>query len=430
MAEFPNTKYLPTPSHKSRRQKARGCSITTCNDRGAVGNPPTDRHNVVSRRSERKGQPMQVYKALAQGLIDHGVETMFGLMGDGNLYLANHYASIPGATYIASAHEAGAVLMANGYASVSGEVGVATVTHGPGLANALPPVIDSVRSRMPIVLICGDTAEGDRNTLQDIAQRDLVLPTGAGFEQVRRPETAVQDLRKALWRATAERRPIVLNVPVDYMWKEVEYQHDPLPTADRITTLDPDAMDRAVGIVAAAERPIVLAGRGAATPSARAAICRLAERLGAPVATTLRGKSLFAADPGALGVFGTLSTSAALDQIGKSDCVIAFGASLNSWTTDSGALLDGKRVVQCDTDPQAIRRSGDTSMSMLLRWATLRRSRTRSSGISTRQKSLPAGFGMTGSRSQLIARTTRSHRLPLLSWAVSHSVRPCEQSTD
>ncbi|WP_346348754.1 thiamine pyrophosphate-binding protein [Rhodococcus sp. T2V] len=74
---------------------------------------------------------MQVHKALAQGLIDHGVTTLFGLMGDGNLYLANYYSSIPGATYIASAHEAGAVLMANGYASVSGEVGVATVTHGP-----------------------------------------------------------------------------------------------------------------------------------------------------------------------------------------------------------------------------------------------------------------------------------------------------------
>ncbi|AII07777.1 thiamine pyrophosphate-binding protein [Rhodococcus opacus] len=314
---------------------------------------------------------MQVFKALAQGLIDHGVETLFGLMGDGNLYMANHYSSIPGATYIASAHEAGAVLMANGYASVSGEVGVATVTHGPGLANALPPLIDSVRSRMPMVLICGDTADGDRNTLQDIAQRELVLPTGAGFEHVQRPETAVQNLREALRRATAERRPIVLNVPADYMWKEVDYQHDPLKPADRNTTLDPDEMDQAVGIVAAAERPIVLAGRGAATPSARAAIRRLAERLGAPVATTLRGKSLFLTDPGALGVFGTLSTSAALDQIGKSDCVIAFGASLNSWTTDSGALLSGKRVVHCDTDPQAIARHIDVDAAVLGDAATI-----------------------------------------------------------
>ncbi|MFC0247020.1 MULTISPECIES: thiamine pyrophosphate-binding protein [Citricoccus] len=301
---------------------------------------------------------MYVYEALAQGLADHGVTVVFGLMGDGNLFMANHYSSLPETTYIASAHEAGAVMMANGYASVSSQIGVATVTHGPGLSNTLTPLIDSVRSRMPMVIIVGDTAEGDTHTLQNIDQEELVRPTGAGFQQVRGPETAMADLREALQRAAIERRPIVLNVPADYMWTEVEYRHDPIETmVESATTLDPESLDKALGVIVTATRPLVLAGRGAATPVARATVLRLADRLGAPVATTLKAKSLFLGEPESLDVFGTLSTNAALKFIGKSDCVIAIGASLNSFTTDKTSLLDGKTVVQCDYDPKAIGRN-------------------------------------------------------------------------
>lgn len=302
---------------------------------------------------------MKVYEALAQGLRGHGVSTMFGLMGDGNLYLADCYARQSGARFVRSVHEAGAVLMANGYASVSGELGVVTVTHGPGLANALPPAIDSVRSRMPLLIIAGDTASADEKSLQDIAQRELVLPTGAGFEQVRSPATALRDLAKAVRRALVERRPVVLNVPVEFMWAEVEFETVPMcAPGHQALSPDPSVLDGVVGMLADARRPIVLAGRGAATPQGRAALVRLAERLGAPLATTLRAKSLFLDEPSNLDVFGTLSSSPTLEAIARSDCIIAFGASLNPWTTDSGALLAGKRVIHCDNDPAAIGRHG------------------------------------------------------------------------
>lgn len=299
---------------------------------------------------------MKVFQALAQGLRDHGVTTMFGLMGDGNLFFADSFAAGPG-RYVASAHEAGAVLMANGYASVSGQLGVATVTHGPGLANALPAVIDSVRSGMPLLLITGDTNPEDLKNLQHIEQRELVLPTGAGFQQVHAPSTAVRDLAAAVRRAMVERRPVVLNVPAQFMWQDVDYA--PVTTAPahaQAVAPDPAALDIAVGALAHAERPIVLAGRGASHPAAREAVLRLAERLGAPVATTLRGLDLFRGEPLALGIFGTLATPVGLDAIGQSDCVLAFGASLNPWTTDSGALLRGKRVIQCDLERSAIGR--------------------------------------------------------------------------
>src|SRR5690606_11209308 len=96
---------------------------------------------------------------------------------------------------------------------------------------------------------------------------------------------------------------------------------------------DEAALDAAVGIIASANRPVVLAGRGAAGPAARSALLRLAERIGAPVATTLRGKDLFRGERFDLGIYGTLSHEVALETLGRSDCLIAFGASLNKWTT-------------------------------------------------------------------------------------------------
>ena len=113
-------------------------------------------------------------------------------------------------------------------------------------------------------------------------------------------------------------------------------------------------MDEAVGIVASAKRPIVLAGQGAASTDARAALLRLASRTGAPVATTLRARDLFHGEPYNLGIFGTLSDETALDIITQSDVVIAFGASLNNWTTAEGSILQNKKVVHVDTDHAAL----------------------------------------------------------------------------
>jgi thiamine pyrophosphate-dependent acetolactate synthase large subunit-like protein len=72
------------------------------------------------------------YASLAAVLADHGVSTMFGVMGDGNMYFVDSFVRAYGGEYVAAANEAGATLMAAGYAAGSGRVGVATVTHGPG----------------------------------------------------------------------------------------------------------------------------------------------------------------------------------------------------------------------------------------------------------------------------------------------------------
>lgn len=301
---------------------------------------------------------IKLYRKLAGVLARTVAAPLFGVTGDANVYMVDSFTREHGGKFVAAANESGGVLMALGHASVAGGVGVATVTHGPALTNTITALAEGVKAGTPLVLLCGDTPHGDRENLQNIAQREVVLSSGAGFEQMNRPETAVQDLARAFARARAERRPIAFNFPADMMHAPVKDDGAPIPAplAASSGAADERAIEEAVAIVAAARRPIVLAGRDAIHPQARSALLRLAARIEAPLATTLRGKDLFRGEAYDLGIMGTLSAPKAVDVIMKSDCVLAFGAGLNFHTTGHGGYVDGKRVVQVATSAAGIGR--------------------------------------------------------------------------
>lgn len=296
------------------------------------------------------------YQSIAKSVQDHGIDTMFGLMGDANLFMVDHYVRACGGTFVPVAYEGSSVLMALSWSHVTGQVGVATVTHGPALTNCVTALAEGARGNIPMVLLAGDTPVMIPQHLQSIDQRETVKAAGAGFEQMRAPETASYDFANAYYRARVERRPIVLNMPADFMWQEVVHEKKIFPVFSTPSYVpEGDGLDQAVGMIASARRPVILAGAGAA--GARDQIIRLADRLEAPLATTLKAKGLFNDHPYNMDIFGTLSTEAAYDVIAKADCVVAFGASLHSFTTDQGKLMKGKRVVQVNDDPRAIGRN-------------------------------------------------------------------------
>jgi len=296
---------------------------------------------------------MYVYQSIAQSLADHGTDVMFGLMGDANLFMVDHFVRADGGTFVPVAYEGSAVLMALAYGRVAGRVGIATVTHGPALTNCVTALTEGVRGRVPMVLLAGDTAVTNPQNLQNIDQRETVKVTGAGFEQMRAPETASYDVAHAIFRAQVEKRPIVLNMPVDFMWQEVEHVAEVFPAFTTPSYVpEGDDLDAAVGMIASAKRPIVLAGIGAIHAVEK--IKALADRLEAPLATTLKAKGMFRGHPYNMDIFGTLSTPAAYDAMAKADCIIAFGTSLHHFTTDKGALMKGKRVVQINNTPAEV----------------------------------------------------------------------------
>ncbi|OJJ13090.1 acetolactate synthase [Alphaproteobacteria bacterium AO1-B] len=294
-----------------------------------------------------------VYQSIAKAIKDHGVETMFGLMGDANLFMVDSFVRHCSGRFVPAAHEGSSVLMALAYTHVSGAVGVATVTHGPALTNCLTAITEGVRGHLPIVLFAGDTPAENPRHLQGIDQRELIKATGAGFEQLRTPETVVMDVARAFYRAQVERRPIVLNMPADFMWQEAAYEKHIL---DVFTApggvAEGGILDEAIGMIASARRPMILAGGGAI--DARDQLIKLADRLEAPLATTLKAKGLFKDHPYNIDIFGTLSTPAAYDLIAQTDCIVCFGTGLHDFTTDRGKLMKDKRIVQVDVEPTAI----------------------------------------------------------------------------
>ncbi len=313
----------------------------------------------------------RVFELLAQSLEAHGIDQLFGLIGDGNLFMVDAWVRGGSGQYTGCAHEASAILAALGYAQVSGRTGVATITHGPALTNAVSALVEGVKGGIPMVLLCGDTPPGDLHHLQRIDQREIIKAAGAGFVEMRAPDTASIDLARAFRRAALERRPIVFNMRVDLQWKEIEASPVVLPIPSvRNCVVEGDDLDRALGMIASAKRPFILAGRGAIAPGAREAILKLAKRIEAPVATTLKASGLFCGEQFNLGVMGTLSRPVALNAIAKSDCVIAFGASLTAYTLggghgSSGNLLAGKRVVQIMGDSREDTRRTDHEILLI-----------------------------------------------------------------
>ncbi len=298
-------------------------------------------------------EKIHVHQSLAKAVAEHGVKTMFGLMGDANLFLVDSFVRDCGGQFVPAAHEASSVLMALAYTQVTGKIGVASITHGPALTNTATALTEGVRGKAPVVLLAGDTPVANPRHLQSIDQRELVKATGAGFEQLRTPETVAADVARAFYRAAVERRPIVLNMPADFMWQEVAHTRQVLDVFSAPGGVSEGGiLDEAIGMIASARAPIILAGAGAI--DARDTLIKLADRLEAPLATTLKAKGLFTGHKYDMDIFGTLSTPAAYELIDKADCIVCFGTGLHSFTTDQGKLVKNKRVIQIDIEPTAI----------------------------------------------------------------------------
>ncbi|WP_029089775.1 thiamine pyrophosphate-binding protein [Brevibacterium album] len=295
---------------------------------------------------------MRIFESFANALLEHGVNPLFGLMGDTNMVYVGDYLE-RGGRFVGAAHEASAVGMANAWSQATGEIGVATVTCGPGIANTFTSLVEAVKNRSRVLVLTGD-APLEPTHFQQLDIPTMVNAAGAGYVEVLEPGQTIRTLNRALQRVVAERRPIVMNLPQHMMMLEAgEQQATAVPIAPADAEARGDAVEEALALILGVRKPLILAGRGAVAANARTVLETLAERLGAPLATTVLAKDLFAGHPHNVGIFGNLSHSAGGETIGEADCIIAFGASLNAYTTFHGEITDGRRVVQIDADPAA-----------------------------------------------------------------------------
>jgi acetolactate synthase-1/2/3 large subunit len=301
----------------------------------------------------------QVSDILAQAIAAEGVDTVFTLMGDANMYWSAAMADNQHARLIHARHEHCAVAMADAYARATGRVGVASVTCGPGYTQIMTALTMAARGNAPLVVFAGDAPIGASWYLQQIDQAPLALGTGAHFVPIRTIDRALDCVREAFYVARAERRPVVLSVPLDLQKESFPYIPDYTPSTELVPRAqaappDPALVDEVAALIAEAERPIVIGGRGALWSGAREALEGVAERSGALLATSLLGKGLFDGNPFALDIAGTFSTDLGREFFAESDLVIGAGVGLGHYTTEGGYLFPNAKVVQIDINPRGL----------------------------------------------------------------------------
>ena len=299
---------------------------------------------------------MRVSEAIGRTLAERGVEVCFGLAGSGNFAVLNALHSA-GVGFYSSRHECGAVAMADGYARASGKIAVASVHQGPGFTNTLTGLTEAAKCRTPLLVLAADVPSSTLWSNFKIEQGILAETVGAVTERVRGPETAAADTARALRRARIERRPVVLNIPINLVDASCDGGSSVVP--DWPALEPPRPSDRSVVEVAdlleGASHPAIVAGRGAAMSGAREALEALADRVGAILATSAMAHGLFADHPYGVGIAGGFSSSLALKLLAQADVILAFGASLNHWTMRHGRLISPEaRVAQVDLDGEMI----------------------------------------------------------------------------
>src|SRR4051794_11418919 len=293
---------------------------------------------------------MKVVDVVARCLHSAGVETFFGVVGSGNFTVTVSLHAL-GARFVAARHENGAICMADAHARVSGQLGCVSVHQGPGFTNAITGLTEAAKARTPLILVAADTPAGETRSNFFVEQAKIAEAVGAVPVRVNRARSAYADTMKAI-RTALGRRAVVLNLPLDVIGEEAEWPEEPFAAGvPAAPSPSPQALDDVVAAIERAERPVIVAGRGAVLSDAREPLERLGARIGAPLATSAMGHGIFNGHPFALGISGGFASPLAQEVIGASDLILAFGARLTRWTTANGALVaPDATVVQVDVD--------------------------------------------------------------------------------
>jgi acetolactate synthase-1/2/3 large subunit len=305
-------------------------------------------------------QNMPIYEALAHAFAAEGVGAQFTLMGDGNMHWATAMKNLDGMESYYARHEHCACAMAMGYYSATGEVGVASVTCGPGFTQIMTALAVASRNRVPLVVFAGEVPMNAKWYSQAIEQPPLAAATGAHYISAHAPQRMHQYVREAFYVARHERRPVVIGVPYDLQKQPVPNLGEYEPSSAVLPHTEPTPpnapqLGELVDRLASAKCPIIVAGRGAIWSGARPAIEELADLSGALLATTLPARGLFDHHPFSIGISGGYARKIARELGAQADFVAAFGASLSYYTVDGGNIFPKAAMAQVDLEPLGLR---------------------------------------------------------------------------
>jgi thiamine pyrophosphate-dependent acetolactate synthase large subunit-like protein len=323
----------------------------------------------TTSRSSAPSRAPSCGEAIVRLLEQYGVGTVFGIPGVHTLEIYRGLAASD-IRHVSPRHEQGAAFMADGYARISGKPGVCALITGAGLTNAATPIASAYHDSIPMLVLSSATACADNGrghgSLHDLPdQRAFMATITAESIEVRDPA----DLPEAFARAfdifeSRRPRPVHIGVPIDVLdlpagsWER-------LPA--RGSTPPPDAtlVERAVELLANADRPMLLLGGGAVAAGAEATA--VAERLGAPVGLTINAKGVLP-DSHPLSVGTTLTLRPVHAAFTDADVVLAVGTEFSEtdyyYAPGAAAPDFSGALIRIDIDADQLHRQRNAAIGL------------------------------------------------------------------
>ena len=292
--------------------------------------------------------------ALVEALIAQGVETAFGVPGESYLaVLDGFHEHADKIRFIACRQEGGAAFMAEAQGKLTGRPGICFVTRGPGATNASIGLHTAFQDSTPMILFIGQVAsdQRDREAFQEVDYRQMFGPGTLGMAkwvgEVHDAERLPEYVARAFHTAMQGRPgPVVLVLPEDMLTQPIQAPIvAPARPAEAAPT--PAALAEVAQRLAAAKRPLVIAGGGGWTPEASVALQAFAEAWHLPVGCAFRFQDLFDnAHPLYAGDVGIGINPKLAARVKEADLILAIGPRLGEMTTGGYTLLQAPRPAQ------------------------------------------------------------------------------------
>ena len=310
--------------------------------------------------------PRSVSNVMVDTMINWGVDAVFGMVGHSNLGFADAMRTAEARgdlRYFGIRHEGAAAFAATAYGKLTGRLSACFGIAGPGSTNLLTGLYDAKVDRAPVLALSGQVPSKDkgRGAFQDLDLEGAFADVAAFSETIHAGADPAEIMSLACKTALVERNVahIVLPDEVQVLASDVEPSGPTGRVGSRLIAPPADVLAEALSMIAAASRPLIIVGAGARHEMAQ--VLQFAEHIGAPVATTFKGKGLISdSHPLGCGVLGRSGTPIASWFMNESDLVIVFGASFSNHT----GIASYKPIIQVDDDPMSLGRFHSVDVPM------------------------------------------------------------------
>jgi acetolactate synthase-1/2/3 large subunit len=314
--------------------------------------------------AQAAGQELRGAEILVKALQAEGVKYIWGYPGGAVLHIYDAFYKQDTIQHVLVRHEQAAVHAADGYARATGEVGVALVTSGPGLTNAVTGIATAYMDSIPMVVISGQvpTAAIGLDAFQECDTVGITRPIVKHNFLVKDVRDMATVMKKAFHIARSGRPgPVVVDIPKDVSFNKTAYHG--YPESIEMRSYNPvrkghgGQIRKALQLLLNAKRPYIYTGGGVLLGNATAELRTLVDLLNYPVTNTLMGLGAFpATDRRFLGMLGMHGTIEANNAMQNCDVLLAVGARFDDRVIGNPkhfASVD-RKIIHIDIDPSSI----------------------------------------------------------------------------